>query len=86
LDRLKSWLTVDRSCLVGGMMIAAAFGGVLFAIWRWAQTGYGDLAVENEMRIVISSVVLGVVGLQLIFTSFLIALLGHPRRIGANEA
>ena len=38
------------------------------------------MQVESLMRITIPAVLLGSVGLQLIFTTFLIALLSHPRR------
>jgi hypothetical protein len=80
LDRVRRLLTIDKGCSIGGLMITGALAGAGLALWRWAATGYGDMAVEQLMRITIPSVLLGVVGLQLIFTCFLMELLAHPGR------
>jgi len=80
IERLKRIFTVDNGCIVGGVMLLAGGAGAIFAFWNWAMAGYGDMQVESLMRITIPSVLLGSVGLQLIFTTFLIALLSHPPR------
>ena len=80
IERLKRFLSVDTGCILGGLMILAGAAGAVFALLRWAGAGYGDMQVESLMRITIPSVLLGAVGLQLIFTTFLMELLSHPRR------
>jgi hypothetical protein len=80
LQRIRRLLTIDRGCATGGAMIAAALIGFVIAISSWARAGYGDLTVENEMRLVIPSMLLGVVGLQFALTCFLVELLGRPAR------
>ena len=80
IERLRRFLSVDTGCIVGGLMILAGAAGAVFALLRWAGAGYGDMQVESLMRITIPSVLLGAVGLQLIFTTFLMELLSHPRR------
>jgi ABC-type spermidine/putrescine transport system permease subunit II len=52
--------------------------GTALAFWRWSESGYGNLDVETMMRLVIPSVVLGVVGLQLFLTSFLVEMFSRP--------
>jgi glycosyltransferase involved in cell wall biosynthesis len=80
IERLRRFLSVDTGCIVGGLMILAGVAGAVFALMRWAGAGYGDMQVESLMRITIPSVLLGAIGLQLIFTTFLMELLSHPRR------
>ena len=80
IERLRRLLSVDTGCIIGGLMILAGVAGAVFALLRWAGAGYGDMQVESLMRITIPSVLLGAVGLQLIFTTFLMELLSHPRR------
>lgn len=80
LDRIRRLFTIDRGCAVGGLMIAAGLAGALFAVSIWARSGYGDMRVEQLMRITIPSVLLAAVGLQLMFTCFLVELLAHPKK------
>ena len=80
LDTLQRWLSVDRGCVVGGVMITLSVVGTALCVWQWMQTGYGDLDVERQMRLVIPTMLLGVLGVQLTFTSFLIGLIGHLPR------
>jgi hypothetical protein len=78
LDRIRRWLTIDRGCLIGGSMIFGGLIGLASAVWGWARLGFGDLAVEPMMRVIIPSMLLGVVGLQFTFTCFLTELLSRP--------
>jgi hypothetical protein len=78
LDRFKRWLTVDRGIIVGGAFILAGIVGAGAAFWAWALGGYGDLSVERSMRIVVPASVIGVVGIQIVFTCFLFELLNRP--------
>lgn len=78
LQRIKRWLSIDRGCVIGGSMILAGLIGLGSAVWGWARLGFGDLAVEPMMRVIIPSMLLGVVGIQFMFTCFLTELLSRP--------
>ena len=78
LQHVKRWLTIDRGCILGGLMILSGIIGLGLAVLSWANVGYGDLAVETEMRLIIPSMLAAVVGLQFMFTCFLVELLGRP--------
>jgi hypothetical protein len=82
IERLRRFLSVDRGCILGGLMILAGIAGAAFAFLRWSAAGYGDMQVESLMRITIPAVLLCAVALQLIFTTFLLELMSHPRRPG----
>ena len=80
LDRIRRWLTIDRGMKVGGSLLLAGIALAIASFWSWAASGYGDLTVENEMRIVVPASVLAVIGIQLAFTCFLFELLERPKR------
>jgi glycosyltransferase involved in cell wall biosynthesis len=77
LDPVKRWLTIDRGCAIGGTLVVCGIAGLATAFLTWAGTGYGDLNAEQQMRTVIPSVLLAVVGIQIAFTCFMVELLGH---------
>ena len=79
LNRVRQLFTVDRGCIVGGLMMLCGLAGAVIAFWAWASTGYGDLSVERQMRLLIPSAVIGVTGIQVLFTCFLVELLGQPQ-------
>jgi hypothetical protein len=78
--RITGWLTIDRGCVIGGLMILCGIAGLGWAVLSWAKVGYGDLSVETEMRLIIPSMLSAVVGLQFMLTCFLTELLSRPRR------
>lgn len=78
LERIRRWLSIDRGCIIGGTMIVAGLIGLASAVWGWARLDFGDLAVEPMMRVIIPSMLLGIVGLQFMFTCFLVELLSRP--------
>jgi len=80
LNWVRKWLTVDRGCVAGGAMILLGILGSVLSFWIWARHDYGDLQVEQQMRVIIPSVLLVAVGLQLAFTCFLVELLDQPSR------
>jgi len=78
LERIRRWLSIDRGCIIGGTMIVAGLIGLASAVWGWARLDFGDLAVEPMMRVIIPSMLLGIVGPQFMFTCFLVELLSRP--------
>ena len=78
LTRIRRWLSIDRGCIIGGTMIVGGLIGLASAVWGWARLDFGDLAVEPMMRVIIPSMLLGIVGLQFMFTCFLVELLSRP--------
>ncbi len=82
LDLARRWLSVDRGCVMGGIVFAAGAALAVFALGGWATSGFGDMAVGATMRLVIPSVLLCAVGIQIVFTSFMVGLLDQGGRGG----
>ncbi len=80
MRRIRNWFSVERACVLGGLMLAGGFGGAVAATVSWAAHGFGDMNPAALMRLTIPSMVLGCVGLQMVVTAFFIGLLDQPRR------
>jgi Glycosyl transferase family 2 len=80
VERAQKLLTIDRGCLAGGASLVASFGLAIAAVSEWAGSQYGAMDPSGLMRLAIPSVLLGCGGLQVMFTSFLLALMQQPER------
>lgn len=77
LERCQGLFEVNRSALLGGIMIVGGLALALTAFAGWAQGSFGPLdGNTGATRMVISSVLLCALGVQLLMTGFLGSLLG----------
>jgi len=76
LERLQARVRLEHGLLLGGSLalVGAALEAIIFA--RWLARGLGNLA---EQRLAVVAATLVIVGLQVFFTSFLLAILGLRR-------
>lgn len=79
-ERFRRIFTVERGCQAGGAMFAAGAAGLAWLVWDWASAGFGPMDPYGLMRSAIPSMVAGVLGLQIVFTSFLIGLIDPRQR------
>jgi hypothetical protein len=77
LQRLHSRLRLEQGLVVGGLIALAGFaiGGVI--VGKWLARGLGSL---GEERLAVIAAMLGIVGTQIFFTSFLLSIMGLRRR------
>jgi glycosyltransferase involved in cell wall biosynthesis len=86
LERMQARVRLEHGLLLGGVCILAgvAIGGTVVAIW--VSRGFGELG-EEQLAIVGGTCI--VVGVQIVFTSFLLSILGlrRPRAVrpGAHD-
>ncbi|HUP25987.1 MAG TPA: glycosyltransferase family 2 protein [Thermoanaerobaculia bacterium] len=79
LDRMMRFARLESGLLVGALLV---LGGALvlgFAVWGWRDVGFGSLDPRNTMRQLIPAVTLMTLGVQTVFASFFLSLLGLPR-------
>jgi hypothetical protein len=50
------------------------------AVFDWLSAGFGPLDYRSTMRLVIPGVTLAALGVQTVFSSFFLSLLGMPRQ------
>jgi glycosyltransferase involved in cell wall biosynthesis len=79
LDRMMRFARLESGLLAGALLL---LGGALvlgFAVWGWREVGFGSLDPRNTMRQLIPAVTLMTLGVQTVFASFFLSLLGLPR-------
>jgi glycosyltransferase involved in cell wall biosynthesis len=84
-DRLLAWgrrhLRIEHGLVAGGLVFLCglAIGGVIVGIW--INRGFGEL---SEDRLVVFAAVLIILGLQTIFSSFFLSIIGLARGAAPN--
>jgi hypothetical protein len=80
LDRFFRYITLEVGLAVGAMLTLAGLGISLVAVAGWGTRDFGVLDYSHTMRIVIPGVLLLTLGVQTVFASFFLSVLGLPRR------
>jgi len=76
LSRLFKIVTLEKGILAGLFILCAGIILLACSIWIWRQTGYGELSPERNLRWLIPAATLIVLGIQIIFSSFFMSVLG----------
>lgn len=74
------FVTLETGLVVGGLLVALGLAGSIFAVSGWARTSFGALDSERMLRIVMPAVFSLMLGVQVIFSSFFLSILGLRRR------
>jgi glycosyltransferase involved in cell wall biosynthesis len=80
LHRVFRWVTLETGLMVGGLLMLLGVGGSFVAVSDWARDSFGALQPQHTLRIVMPSVFSLTIGLQIIFSSFFLSILGLRRR------
>ncbi len=76
LKRVLRRVTLESGLLLGGALFLAGFGGCAWITWQWAASGFGPL---HEVRQVLFWSMWLFLGVQIIFASFFLSMLGISR-------
>jgi glycosyltransferase involved in cell wall biosynthesis len=79
-ERMGERVRLEQGLLLGLAFTVAGLGLGAVVVGHWVASGLGSLAEE---RVTVLAATLLIVGVQIIFTSFLLSLLGLRRRRGA---
>jgi glycosyltransferase involved in cell wall biosynthesis len=80
MTRLFALLDLEKGLLAGVLTMLVGFGLLVAAINQWRIAGFGPLRDETTIRWVIPGVTLTALGLQTVFSSFFLSILGMRRR------
>lgn len=80
VDRFRRLFTVERGCILGGVLFALGTTGAAGLFAAWMHAGFGAMQPLVMMRLAIPAVLATVIGLQTVFTSFLIGLVDSGDR------
>src|SRR5256885_2478996 len=76
LRRLLSRVTLESGLLLGGGLLLIGLGGCAWITWRWVASGFGQLQAVRQVLFWSMWLFLG---LQVIFASFFLSMLGISR-------
>ncbi len=76
LKRVLKRVTLESGLLLGGALFTAGFAGCAWVTWRWAAGGFGEL---DEVRQLLFWAMWLFLGVQVIFASFFLSMLGISR-------
>jgi glycosyltransferase involved in cell wall biosynthesis len=76
-DRARARYRLEHGLLAGGAVLFVGIGLAVGILFTWVQRGFGEL---SEARLGILAATLIIVGIQVVFSSFLLSILGLRRR------
>lgn len=79
LNRLFRYITLETGLAVGGVLTLAGLVGSIIPVTHWASTSFKALDPEYMLRLVLPSVFALTLGVQIIFSSFFLSILGLRR-------
>lgn len=79
-DKLFGYITLEVGLLAGVLMIVCGLGMSIYAVGFWETRHFGALDYPHTMRIVIPAALFLILGVQTVFSSFFLSVLGLRRR------
>jgi glycosyltransferase involved in cell wall biosynthesis len=80
LERLFRFVTLETGLLIGATLILVGFGTSVYAVSLWETRHFGVLDYAQTMRVVIPAALFLILGVQTVFASFFLSVLGMRRR------
>jgi len=74
--RMFDYVSLETGLVIGAAMLLAGLAGTLIAVAGWQSVGFGHLDPRATMREVIPAATLLTLGVQTIFASFFLSILG----------
>jgi len=80
LTRVFRYITLETGLAAGGLLIVAGICGSIVAVFGWAKESFGALDTGHMLRIVMPAVFSLTLGVQIVFSSFFLSILGLRRK------
>src|SRR4029077_13516489 len=78
---LFRYIKLETGLAIGAAMLVIGIGGVIVAVLSWQTPGFGKLDPQLTMREIIPAAVLLTLGVQTIFASFFLSILGIDQSV-----
>jgi glycosyltransferase involved in cell wall biosynthesis len=79
-QRIFDYVNLEVGLLFGGVLLLAGIVTLAYALHIWHGTGFGDLSPQRMLRLTLPSATCFMLGVEAIFGSFFLSLLGMNRR------
>ena len=87
MERWNKAFTLEAGLMAGGALLVAGFSGAIWAVMTWSHASFGPLDPTRTLRLVIPSIVMIMIGVQIVFSSFFLSVLRltQPDPAGTNH-
>jgi hypothetical protein len=75
-SRIFHYFSLEKGIVLGLLMLLVGLGLLGHAVWVWKQSRFGMLPIEENLQRLIPAVTLVALGIQVIFSSFFLSILG----------
>lgn len=82
LERRLRVITLERGVITGGIVFLAGLIASIYALFFWYRTDFGNLVPASALRISLPAVTALLLGIEIVFASFFLSLLGN---VGTEE-
>lgn len=80
LIKLNKYINLEIGVLAGLVVTVLGFGLIVSAFLYWKAHGYGPISYPDSLRMVIPGITAFTLGIEIIFSSFFMSILGMKRR------
>jgi hypothetical protein len=80
INKFLSYINLETGLIIGVFLVLSGLVGSIYALRIWQSSSFGQLDPATTMRIVIPSVTALSLGIQNIFSSFFLSVLGLKRK------
>ncbi|HON07669.1 MAG TPA: glycosyltransferase family 2 protein [Verrucomicrobiota bacterium] len=80
LNKIFKYVKLETGIVVGAVLSIIGIAGSIYAVWSWQRTGFGPLNPSEMFRMIIPSMIALMLGIQTIFSSFFLSVLGMKRK------
>jgi hypothetical protein len=74
-----NYVGLETGAIAGALMSVVGFGALWMAVEGWSEVGFGGLDPRETMRQIVPGGVLMMLGVQTIYSSFFLSILGLER-------
>ena len=79
-EKLFQYVTLETGLVAGVILLLVGFGTMLYSVEVWHQAGFGALSASRSLRITLPAAASMMLGVEVIFASFFLSLLGMENR------
>jgi hypothetical protein len=80
LAKASRYVSLEGGLAAGGVFALGGLALLIYATLIWRQYGFGPINYSSNQRLVIPAVTSIILGVQIIFSSFFLSILGMSRR------
>lgn len=80
MNKAFKYIKLETGLLIGAILSVAGIAGSIYSVICWQKTGFGPLQPSEMLRMIIPSIIALMLGIQTIFSSFFLSVLGMKRK------